>query len=224
MNMDNDLVVHTRLVDRPDSEQLDPFFLETPLEWRNLEALLKASYKVPQKRIDVRYIDEDDDLIIISSQSELNEAVRLSQKSQKPLILQIRSMEPHTTPERSKASAPPQEDEKIMMDAAPEEEISAKTTSLREDTLKPFMVPGALSGANVVAIEIPDSAGEGQIANECEVETEHGQGTEAAEPAETLETGEVAPKLRRDEETGYWIVRKLKKNFIASHLKKRQDW
>lgn len=81
-------------------------------------------------------------------------------------------MEPHTTPERSKASAPPQEDEKIMMDAAPEEEISAKTTNLREDTLKPFMVPGALSGANVVAIEIPDSAGEGQIANECEVETE----------------------------------------------------
>lgn len=36
-----------------------------------------------------------------------------------------------------------------------------------------------------------------------------GQGTEAAEPAETLETGEVAPKLRRDEETGYWIVRKV---------------
>lgn len=43
MNMDNDLVVHTRLVDRPDSEQLDPFFLETPLEWRNLEALVSVT-------------------------------------------------------------------------------------------------------------------------------------------------------------------------------------
>lgn len=32
------------------------------------------------------------------------------------------------------------------------------------------------------------------------------QGTEAAEPAEMAETGEVAPKSGRDAETGFWMV------------------
>ncbi|KAK7111984.1 microtubule-associated protein futsch-like [Littorina saxatilis] len=69
------------------------------------------------------------------------------------------------------------------------------------------MVPGASSGANVIAIEMPECPME-VWQEEDEVDQ---QGTEAAEPAEMAETGEVAPKSGRDAETGFWMMPKDEK-------------
>nr|KAG5709734.1 hypothetical protein BaRGS_027759 [Batillaria attramentaria] len=79
------------------------------------------------------------------------------------------------------------------------------------------MVPGATSGANAVAIEMPECPMEVQervdeqaekqeveAAEKEDVTTSHQ--TEAAEPAEMAETGEIAHKSGRDAETGYWMV------------------
>ncbi|XP_076459408.1 uncharacterized protein LOC143292750 [Babylonia areolata] len=67
------------------------------------------------------------------------------------------------------------------------------------------MLPGALSGANVIAIEMP--------------EMEH-QGTEAAEPAEIAETGEVSAKSSRDAETGFWMQPQLEAEVKAELRRK----
>ncbi|KAK7501270.1 hypothetical protein BaRGS_00007395 [Batillaria attramentaria] len=214
--MEENICVTVRLVDRPDSEQPEPFFIEASLKWRDLEAMIRALYETPQKEIDVRYLDDENDQVMISCEEEFLLAIRYCKDTENVLQLTVRSRDADAaTSEVIEVTCPPTEGEATEAEVSPDSTKAECPPPAEEQ--EHVMVPGATSGANAVAIEMPECPMEVQervdeqaekqeveAAEKEDVTTSHQ--TEAAEPAEMAETGEIAHKSGRDAETGYWMV------------------
>ncbi|ESO99697.1 hypothetical protein LOTGIDRAFT_238738, partial [Lottia gigantea] len=105
--MSENLIATARHLDKEDHEQPEPFRVEPNIMWPDFKAVVIAQYEDPPDDVIIKYSDEDNDMIMMSTQDELFEAMKTAADNGGIMQLEVKGIKKTESATEKKAYPAP---------------------------------------------------------------------------------------------------------------------